>query len=51
MISRLALYRKVAKKEGGKKQVDIAQVSEVGCKLLELLSKEKPSDVLKLLGH
>ena len=51
MISKSALIREVTKFEGGKKNTDIAQVSEIVKIVLQLLSEEKPSDVLKLLEN
>lgn len=40
----------IAKKEGGKKQVNIAQIKEVLKIVLNKLRREKASEVLKLLG-
>jgi hypothetical protein len=51
MINLNKLAIEIAKKEHGKKQVDIAQIKEILKISLNLLAKEKCSDVVKLLGH
>ncbi len=43
------LAKNVAKREGGKNQVNIAQIKEVIRHTLDVLSVEKPSAVLAVL--
>ena len=49
MINQNVLAVKIAKKEGGKVQVNIGQIKEILKVTLALLAKEKPSAVLALL--
>lgn len=49
MISLNEMALDIAAEEGGKKNLSIAQIKEVLKITLNLLAKEPPSDVLKLL--
>jgi hypothetical protein len=49
MINLNVLAKKIAGKEGGRVSINIGQIKEVLSCALNLLSKELPSEVLKVL--
>ena len=49
-INQNVLARKIAAAEAGKVEVNIAQIKELLRCTLDILSEERPSDILKLLG-
>ena len=50
MINKNKLAVEIARREGGSVNLPIAQIKEVLSITLMILSQEKPSEVLKLLG-